>query len=378
VLKLLSCSLALLVLAAPSAGLTESPRLAAIYDSILRARFDDARAQTRTACPPAPTEACLALTAVSLWWQIQLDPDNRRLDRTLETASATATRAADQWVEREPDRAEAWFYRAGARAPLTEWRILRGERLAAAREARTIKEALERALALDGTLQDAYFGIGLYHYYADVAPVAAKFLRWLLLMPGGDRAQGLREMLRARDGGVLLAGEADYQLHWLYLWYEHQPDRALALLEGLDARYPSNPLFLQRIAEVQRNDRHDQAASLAAWRMLLDRVHRGTVASAAIAESRARLGIARGLIDASHYSDALAIVTPVITSRAAVPYGALAEAELTAGRVYEQLGERERALDALDHAVAHTPSDDPRDIRSRARAATARIQSHRK
>ena len=51
---------------------------------------------------------------------------------------------------------------------------------------------------------------------------------------------------------MLLRGEADYQLHLIYLWYEQKPARALELLEGLDARYPTNPLFLQRIAEVQR------------------------------------------------------------------------------------------------------------------------------
>ena len=114
---------------------------------------------------------------------------------------------------REPQRAEAWFYLAGSYAPLVQWRVLRGERLAAARDGKKIKDALERALQLDPTLNDAYFGIGLYHYYADVAPAAAKILRWLLFLPGGDRVQGMREMLRAREHGELLTGEADYQLH---------------------------------------------------------------------------------------------------------------------------------------------------------------------
>ena len=40
--------------------------------------------------------------------------------------------------------------------------------------ASSIKQALERAIALDPDLDDAYFGIGMYKYYADVAPAAAK------------------------------------------------------------------------------------------------------------------------------------------------------------------------------------------------------------
>ena len=93
--------------------------------------------------------------------------------------------------------------------------------------ASSIKLALERAIELDSGLEDAYFGIGMYKYYADVAPTAAKILRFLLLLPGGDRKEGLAQMLRARNRGRLLQGEADYQLHIVYLWYERQTPRAL-------------------------------------------------------------------------------------------------------------------------------------------------------
>src|SRR6185295_13195860 len=51
------------------AGLTEAPRLAAIYDSILQARFGQARGQIDRACPPAPAEACQLLSTVTLWWE---------------------------------------------------------------------------------------------------------------------------------------------------------------------------------------------------------------------------------------------------------------------------------------------------------------------
>src|SRR5207247_8457494 len=138
---------------------------------------------------------------------------------------------------------------AGSYGPLVQWRALRGQRLAAARDGNKIRQALERALELDPGLDDAHFGIGLYHYYADMAPAAAKILRWLLFLPGGDRVKGLQEMLQARQRGALLKGEADYQLHLIYVWYERNTPRALELLRELDARYPANPLFVRRIAE---------------------------------------------------------------------------------------------------------------------------------
>jgi hypothetical protein len=278
-----------------AAALTEGPRLAAVYDTILAARFDAAAVQLERTCPPAPEAACQVLGVVSVWWQILLNPDSRSLDATLNRHAAAAIAASEAWTRREPRRAEAWYYLAGSYAPLVQWRVLRGERLTAAREGSRIKTALERALSLDPTLSDAYFGIGLYHYYADVAPASAKILRWLLFLPGGDRVEGMREMLRAREHGVLLRGEADYQLHVLYLWYEHKPSAALELLDGLDARYPTNPIFLQRIAEVQSTYFHDHTASAAAWRRLLDRARSGRVSAAASAEAIARLGLAHEL-----------------------------------------------------------------------------------
>ena len=358
----------------PMPGLTASAQLAAVYDTILHARFDQARAELAGSCPPAPAESCLALAEVVLWWEIQLDPDNRHLDKALESAAATAMAAAERWTKREPHRAEAWFYLAGAHAPLEQWRILRGQKLAAARDAIGLKSALDRTLTLDPSLQDAYFGIGLYHYYAAVAPAALKMLRWLLFLPGGDREAGLREMQRARDGGALLRGEADYQLHWLYLWYEHQPARALELLRGLDARYASNPIFLARIAEVERDSLHDHAASATAWQTLLDRANAKQVAAAEMTTVRARIGLAQEFLAMSDARRAIDLVRSTADAHPTAPYGAEALAHFVLGRAYEAIGDRDRAAIEWRTAIATTPSDDPHNIRSRARAASARVR----
>jgi tetratricopeptide (TPR) repeat protein len=268
-------------------GPTEASRIAAVYDLILDARFDQAEARIKETCPPAPMPACRSLAVASLWWQILVDPDVTTLDDRFARSAADAIAAAEDWTRREPRRGEAWFYLGVTRGPLVNWRALRGQRIPAAREAGKIKDALERALMLDPSLDDAYFGIGLYHYYADVLPAYARLLRWLLLLPGGDRKAGLAEMLRAREHAVILRGEADFQLHQVYLWYERRPDEAIALLESLDARYPYNPVFLERIAEARSKQFRDRAASAAAWRRLLDRARAGRVYDAARVARRA-------------------------------------------------------------------------------------------
>jgi hypothetical protein len=232
-----------------------------VYDAIFDARFAEVPPLLAAACGPAPAEACRLLETVALLWRIQLDPGSRAHDASFQSRVDAAIAATETWTTREPRRAEAWFYRGGAYGARVQWRVLRGQHIGAARDGNRAKQALERALDLDPDLHDAHFGIGLYHYYADVAPAAAKVLRWLLLLPGGDRERGLQEMLTARGRGALMRSEADYQLHVLYLWYEKQPLRALELLADLRARHPRNPLFPQLAAEIQDVYLHDRGRS---------------------------------------------------------------------------------------------------------------------
>jgi hypothetical protein len=310
-----------------AAGLTEGMRLAAVYNTILDARFDEVDAQLKRTCPPAPTEACQTLAVISLSWQILINPESRALDDRFVQAARSAIAANEAWTRREPQRAEGWFYLAGSYAPLAQWRILREERLAAARDGKKIKDALERALQLDPSLTDAHFGIGMYHYYADVAPAFAKFLRWLLLLPGGDRARGLREMQQTREHGEVLRGEADYQLHLVYVWYEHRTDDALNLLRGLDARYPNNPLFLHQIAEIREAYLHDHEASADAWRTLIARAKDGRVYDPITTEVRARLGLAAELRAMNRTNDAVEQLRAVVDMKPLSPIGARARAE---------------------------------------------------
>jgi tetratricopeptide (TPR) repeat protein len=221
-------------------------------------------------------------------------------------------------------------------------------------------------------MADARFGIGLYKYYADVAPALARFFRFLLLLPGGDREAGLRDMIGARDHGVLLRGEADYQLHWIYLWYEEQPRRAMALLRGLLKRYPQNPLFRRRIAEIEVEYFHDRGASLDAWLALMADARAGRVASAALALTVARLGAAEQL-DARFETDrALELLTPIVQEQPQQPYGAVARATLLQADAYQRLGRRADAIRAYRAALAARPERDIWHIGDRARAGLGR------
>jgi len=336
------------------------------YDAILAARFEQVDAELRRACGPAPQEACHVLAATALWWRILLDPQSRLLDEEFSVSVDHAIRSCEAWTARTPDAAEAWFYLGAAYAVRVQWRVLRDEKLAAARDGRNIRVALEQAATLDPGLDDAYFGIGMYKYYADVAPATAKVLRFLLLLPGGDREEGLEQMLRARNRGRLLRGEADYQLHIIYLWYERQTPQALQRLAALHEQYPDNPLFLTQIAEIQDAYEHDITASLATWRTLLAGSREPRTDISSLGEVQARIGIARQLEALYRTDEAIETLQAVVARRPAAPYSSLPLAYLRLGEAHDRLGRRAQAIEAYRAAIASATSPDPYAVRMQA------------
>jgi len=274
-------------------GLTAGDRVARAYDVVLDADFARMPAVVADTCGPAPPEVCTGLLTMSRWWELVLDPEHPGRDARFVTAVERAVKETAAWTVREPRRAEAWFYYGVALGARGQWRVLHEEKLAAAREGKRVKEALDRALALDPTLQDAEFGTGMYRYYAGIVPSFMRWLQWIFSLPGGDRVDGLARMERASRGGQLVGAEADYQLHLIYLWYEGRIPDALAKIRHLQQRYPHNPHFQDAEATIHRRYRGDHRSALQVGERLLAMAAQGAVHEAALAAPRARLIIAQ-------------------------------------------------------------------------------------
>lgn len=371
-LVLLACGLAASIGLDAAAPLTGAAPLARAYDAVLDADFEEARRRLDAACPPAPPAACLALEATRLLWRIQLDPEQTAHDRAFEQAAAHAIAEAQAWAAREPENAEAWFYVGGAYGARVQWKVLRRHHLSAARDGKEVKRALDRTLALDSTLDDAQFGLGLYEYYAAVAPAAARILRVLLFLPGGDRVAGLKRMEQTRTRGVLLADEAAYQIHVVYLWYEDRPRDALTLAQGLVTRHPRNPFFHRIVAETLDVYIHDRTASLAAYRELAALSAARRVNHPALAETEARLGVAAQL-DALGDSDlAAAELARVAAARPAEPWAAESRARLALAQALDRVGDRTGAETNYRQVIAAMHGSDPLGLADAAKRGLAR------
>ena len=156
------------------------------------------------------------------------------------------------------------------------------------------------------------------------------------------------------------------------MWYEHQPQRALELLTGLDRQFPSNPVFLQRIAEVLDQYVHDHPGSAEAWQQLLDRAQAGRTAATGLAEARARLGLAVEL-EALHETDrALDLLQAVARAQPRAPFRATARAHLLMGEAYDRMGQREAAGAAFQRALDEDRDGQVPGLRARAQAGLRR------
>lgn len=378
-MKVAGFSILLVSLAATAgaAGLTSPEPLVRAYDLILEARFEDAERQLKAACPPAPQPACQVIGAVNEYWRLLMNPEETSGDAALLVRINAAIASTEAWVAREPKRAEAWFYLGGAYGTRVLLRGQRGQYLAAARDGKRIHDSLQLAISLDPSIGDAYFGLGLYHYYAAIAPRAARILSMLMFLPGGDRAGGLKEMEQTRSKGLLLRGEADYQLHLIYLWYERQHTTALRLIEGLRTRYPTNPVFYLRLADVQGNYIRNHQWALQTYRSMLDAARAGRLSMPASSEVHARLGMAQEMDALCDSAGAMEQLNAVIALKPAVPYGALARAHYQLGLVHDRAGRRTEAIASYRRASAANPRDDRLRMRNTIRAAIARAPAPR-
>ena len=255
----------------------------------------DRQLATRLSAGAAPKRASRS-TAVALWWR---DPARSGQPRARRTARAARARPRSTrpsaWTRREPKRAEAWFYLAGSYAPLVQWRALRGERLAAARDGNRIRAALERALALDPHAARRV----LRHRPLPLlrrrrAGRRARSCACCCCCRAAIASKGCARCCRRASRACCCAARPTSRLHWLYLWYEHAaatraraaagPRRALSVEPGLPAAHRRNPARLPARSPRQRRRVADAARARRARRV---------EASRAIAETRARIGLAR-------------------------------------------------------------------------------------
>src|SRR5258706_14325214 len=94
-----------------------------------------------------------------------------------------------------------------------------------------------------------YLAVGLYNYYIEILPTFFKFIRTVLFMPGGNRAEGLKQIERTANGGENGAPFAENILIDVYSTENRFAD-AVRMAERLHKKYPENSSFRFSLAAI--------------------------------------------------------------------------------------------------------------------------------
>lgn len=185
-------------------------------------------------------------------------------DEYLALAEKTIQLAAAQLAKK--DSAEMHLYIGLALALEARLYGMRSENRATAHAGVRAREEFLRAKELDPEMTDADTGLGLYNYYVDTLSGIVKLLRFFMGIPGGNKAEGIRQLELAMNGGGMTAVEARFYLAKNLRTYDQQYERAAALMEPLSVQYPRNSIFKLFLGnfDLELNRREKAAAELRA------------------------------------------------------------------------------------------------------------------
>ena len=258
---------------ARASQLSLPPEAPAILDKIYSFDLEGAQEAAKQLQKERPDHPLgYLLESDALWWRFWCTAaefkygisDARRRSKLpadqhyLELAATASSLASAQL--RQKESAEMQFYAGMADAATARLYSLRGENRNTARFGVRARDHFLRAKALDSTLADADFGLGLYNYYVDTLSAMARILRFFMGIPGGSKQEGVRLLEHAISDGVLTPNVARFYLAMNLHRYDQQYKRALTIISPLAEKYPSNPLFqLARGDLFAKLDRKAQA-----------------------------------------------------------------------------------------------------------------------
>jgi len=206
------------------------------------------------------------LEADALWWKVYYatgnlaDPDvfianNKSTtpqEAEFEKLVSSAITKAEARVKAGQDVARNKLYAGMAWGLRGRMAAYRDKRLATASAGKKMRAALLEAVQLDPGLVDAYAGLGNYNYYVDTLSAIIKLLGFFIGLPGGDRAEGLKQLELCADKGDLARAEAKFYLAKnLSRPNERQFERSAELFGQLEREYPSNALWTMMVASLR-------------------------------------------------------------------------------------------------------------------------------
>lgn len=283
------------------------------------------------------------LKSVVYYYRYLLDQSTAEIEKQFIKLAKTGIDRANKILAKDRENVDALFYAGTAHIYLAALHGEQGNWLQAFWNGKKGIQYLSRTVEIDSMYYDAYFGLGIYHYYADVMPKLVKSVTGLIGIEA-DRQRGLNELKMTMAKGAFAKAEAAYFLGKIYAEMEKDHEKAHACFEVLSIRYPQNPGFLLDLGESQwRNGDHHQAiVSLEAVLKLTRENH------FQIFRKLAYFNLGNTYFEMERFEKAIEIYSSALAlsvSTARADKWIDANALFKTAECYEKLGIREKAID---------------------------------
>lgn len=212
---------------------------------IYNIKFEDAEITFRKLIADYPeSPAGRFFLAMIDWWKILLDLDNEGYDEIFYQKLEDVIFKCDEILDKNEKDIDALFFKGGSIGFRGRLRALRESWLKAADDGRIALPIVQRAAKLDPENRDVELGFGIYNYYAAVIPDKYPIVKPLMIFfPNGDKQKGLRHLINTAEQGKFAKYEAQYFLMTLYFQFEYDYYKAEEYSKKLYEAFPDNPVF---------------------------------------------------------------------------------------------------------------------------------------
>jgi tetratricopeptide (TPR) repeat protein len=179
------------------------------------------------------------LKSAAYFWIFSTDMHNEAVGDTLKEWSLRAVEVAENRLNVNENDIDALFFLGGAYGTLGRYYGATKSYIKAYWYGQKGKNYLEQVIENDSTYYDAYLGLGIYHYLADILPKFVKILSFILGLEG-DKDQGIAELNLAAEKGIYTKTEALFFLGAIYTYREREYEKAVKIFNRLLQQYPNN------------------------------------------------------------------------------------------------------------------------------------------
>jgi tetratricopeptide (TPR) repeat protein len=161
------------------------------------------------------------------------------LGRALDEQLKHSIDIAKDYKDRFNDSAGSYFHLALANSIKALYHIVDRSYIKGYWYGRKAKSDLNKVVELDSAYYDAYVGLGLFHYYADLLPGFLKFIAGILGFDG-DRVKGKGEIYRTARKGHFFKIESEFLYHSIGYFLEGSKNKAFLSLQKMYNQFPTN------------------------------------------------------------------------------------------------------------------------------------------